>query len=433
MPCRTKPRPVVAFALAAALLLLPSTSASSAQKTQAARDLLTDPTRVDTVIVKVLTSNDDSGRHGVRIPVAAWNLFPQPADQSDGSAPTSIITTLWQSAGRSREEPTNYKHYDRYPERRLTGLNSPRLNLKPAGSLLLLARHRATPAIWEARVIYPADDSWAGILRSCGLSDTHPQPGQFAILRNPADLKAPQTSHALRAFLTEFDAIATRGWIRTRRPGSTGIGYTLESLLDLRENNSPRGDFLGMELKAYRDHTGTLDDSEKMNLFLKEPRWLAEQTSADRIAHYGYTDENGRRAWYSTVTSKTNTHGLRLATNRGARQVTLLHAGQPIAVWKSATLAERLDEKHSEAAFIAADCRGSGPLEEFRYHSVTWCTGPSVESLLDLIDRRHVMVELRMHIRPDGTARNHGTAFRIHKSHLQELFARTVQVRRHLP
>ena len=74
-----------------------------------------------------------------------------------------------------------------------------------------------------------------------------------------------QPSAALAAFLPKFDAISSQGFVPTLRRGSTGIGYTLETMLEIEENNSPGGDFMGMELKAFRDDDLTMDDSETVS------------------------------------------------------------------------------------------------------------------------------------------------------------------------
>ena len=94
-------------------------------------------------------------------------------------------------------------------------------------------------------------------------------------------------SVALTEFLKRFDVLEHRGFVKTQRAGSTGIGYTLETMLKIEENNSPRGDLPGMEIKAYRDDEKEFDDHEKMNLFLKEPTWVDGKTSAARIRDYG--------------------------------------------------------------------------------------------------------------------------------------------------
>ena len=233
----------------------------------------------------------------------------------------------------------------------------------------------------------------------------------------------------LDQFLIRFDRISDQGFVKTRRTGDTGVGYTLESLLELEENNSPRGDFLGMEVKAYRDSEDEFDDHEKMNLFLKEPEWSDGLKSAERVHQYGYRDLNGRQAWYLSVTGKVNDAGLQLQVNQQRDSLTILRHGQAIGSWSVDILQKRLTEKHSHSVFVAVETRGEGKDEEFRYRTVTWCRHPSAARLLGLVDSGDVIVELRMHLRDNGSVRNHGTAFRVRKHQLEHLFAMQERVR----
>lgn len=226
-----------------------------------------------------------------------------------------------------------------------------------------------------------------------------------------------------------FDKVSARGFVKTLRLGDTGVGYTLETLLEIPENNSPRGDFQGMEIKAYRDSETEFDDQDKMNLFLKEPEWLDGLTTAERIQQYGYKDPNGRQAWYLSVTSRRNEANLQLVVT-GQHDVLELHRNElPIARWSLEVLEQRLQEKHAHSVFVGAESRGKGADEEFWYKTVTWCQEPSAKRLLELTASGDIIVELRMHLRPDDSARNHGTAFRIRKHKLQTLFREQKTVR----
>ena len=236
-------------------------------------------------------------------------------------------------------------------------------------------------------------------------------------------------SPALTAFLDRFDELSARGFVPTLRSGSTGIGYTLETMLDIEENNSPGGDFLGMELKAYRDDDLRMDDSEKMNLFLKEPAWIDGLKHSDRVKQYGYVDDNGRQALYSTVQIKQNSHGFAFRVAQNEDRVYMQFNNEDIAFWTFEILATRLNEKHSEAVFVAAHSRGEGKQEEFHYYAVTWCREPSVDVFVKLIESGDVMLELRMHVKPNGSVRNHGSAFRIKQNRIPKLYATTLQVR----
>ncbi len=237
------------------------------------------------------------------------------------------------------------------------------------------------------------------------------------------------SSPALDAFLPKFDHISARGFVPTMRRGSTGIGYTLENLLEIEENNSPKGDFMGMELKAWRDDGKQSTSTEKMNLFLKEPKWIDGLKSADRIRKYGYVDPKGREALYSTVTIETNSHQLGLSIDANESKVWLNFCEERVAYWDFDVLAKRLKEKHSETVFVSAHVRGEGSKEEFHYYGVNWCREPSVDEFVSLIKEGDVVLELRMHVKESGAARNHGSCFRVYQHRIKDLFKLSHQVR----
>mgnify|MGYP000916183619 FL=1 len=56
----------------------------------------------------------------------------------------------------------------------------------------------------------------------------------------------------IEEFTYKFKEIKELGFIPTKRKGPTGIGYTLETLLGIIENNEAHPDIEGAELKAHR-------------------------------------------------------------------------------------------------------------------------------------------------------------------------------------
>lgn len=56
----------------------------------------------------------------------------------------------------------------------------------------------------------------------------------------------------LTQFRNRFESIKQRGWICSLRKGPTGIGYTLEHLLGVKENNIIMPDLGNIEIKAHR-------------------------------------------------------------------------------------------------------------------------------------------------------------------------------------
>ena len=82
--------------------------------------------------------------------------------------------------------------------------------------------------------------------------------------------------------------IKEKGFIKSLRKDNTGIGYTLETLLGIKENNIGEPDFtyngLKVELKAQRKKAGS-----RVTLSTKSPVWdpLRDREIINKL---GYTD-----------------------------------------------------------------------------------------------------------------------------------------------
>ncbi|MDR1593690.1 MAG: MvaI/BcnI family restriction endonuclease, partial [Prevotellaceae bacterium] len=62
----------------------------------------------------------------------------------------------------------------------------------------------------------------------------------------------------IKEFTYKFKQIKELGFVSTLRKGPTGIGYTLETLLGINENNNAQPDIDGAELKAHRTKGNSL-------------------------------------------------------------------------------------------------------------------------------------------------------------------------------
>lgn len=150
---------------------------------------------------------------------------------------------------------------------------------------------------------------------------------------------------------------------------------------------------------------------------------------AERVKKYGYIDKDGRHALYSTVKIRQNSHGLKFVIVKPREEIDILKQTVPVAFYGYNDIDKRLKEKHTETAFIAALARGGGKAEEFHYKTLTYCLNPDVNAFTSLVSSGDVMLELRMHIKPNGAVRNHGSAFRITKNKLPDLFTKVVCLR----
>ena len=210
--------------------------------------------------------------------------------------------------------------------------------------------------------------------------------------------------------------IKRAGYIVSKRRGNTGIGYTLETLVGLRENNLQTPDFGNIELKSQRNGV-----SNRVTMFtFNKGAWKIKQRQL--IQEYGYEDTNGRPSLYCTVESRPNNQGLHLKVEEEA--IRLYHVNNMlIAEWPGEVLIDTFRTKMPALAVVYAETRiNSDNKEEFWFNEAYFLTNPDEDNFLDLIKKDIVIVDVRMHLRSNGTVRNHGTGFRIDERFLNQCF-----------
>ena len=218
----------------------------------------------------------------------------------------------------------------------------------------------------------------------------------------------------LSEFIEKFKEIKKMGWIKSKRRGSTGIGYTLEELLGIQENNIATPDLGEIELKAHR-----INSTSMITLFtFNNKAWKMNPLEA--IKKYGTPDENGRLGMYFTMSQKPNRSGLFLHIEDEAISVRHI-SGEIIAIWQLASLAERFMQKFPAMIFVGAFHEMDGRQEWFKFDRAQLLTGTSKEVLRNQIIAGNTLIDLRLHDK-GSRARNHGTAFRVHERKLPMLF-----------
>lgn len=390
--------------------------------------LFSNPDQIDTILGKILTPNDDSGRHGVLIPVGAYSMFPEFPDFEPDVAVnyTLPIKSRWPEE-ESPDRNSSYKHYHRYPERRITALGSTELNSAPPQSLIVIGRRRGTEDDFEIHLLRPTDQRYGEVLRDLGFKSSGA--GVFVLQRDWTPSLKVAENPSLAELLSRFDKLKSLGFVTTTRGGDTAVGHTFELHMGVEENNLGTADFAGIELKAIRRSDFDRGSPERTNLFLKEPKWIDGLDAAKRVTAYGYISESGREALYSCVSSKQNSHGLKLRVDHTERRVYLDFEGTPVGYYSFEILEKRLKEKLPDMFVGLASTRGAGSNEAFLYHSAIFCSNPSATEFVRLIAIGDIMLEVRMHVTPSGACRNHGSGFRIKMNKWPELFATVREVR----
>lgn len=203
--------------------------------------------------------------------------------------------------------------------------------------------------------------------------------------------------------------ITKKGFIKSLRKGDTGIGFTLEMELGIKENNLQNEDFTYqgnlVELKAQRK-----DTTSNITLFTKEPvkDGLKDR---DMIKKYGYINSNNRKALKITLTTKHLTSkGLKLEIDREQGKIFVTHKKDGrLWFWTI----DELKLKIQHLLLVFAERKKEGKDEYFHYNEAYYFTEFNEQKFFKLIEDGRIVVDLRMHIKPSGVVRNHGTAFRI--------------------
>lgn len=379
------------------------------------------------IFAKILTANDDAGRHGVLIPSESYSFFPE-LPIPDVTVNATVLFRGFDAVAHQYKD-FGWKYYQRYPERRVTRLNAQLNDVAHGRRLAIFLRvvsHNGSVTYLADAIVEGVDERFGVLADLLFGSDVPTVPGAF--VRLPVDTSTFSIDAALGDLLQRYDAISSR-WVDSMRTGDTGIGYTFESLVGVVENNDQGADFRGIELKCKLKHDNRTATG-KINLFQLAPNWATEQRGIERLRLLGKQDENGRHSCYSQVTTTANNLGLWLQAQLPPEGISLHKDADRIGEWARERLAARLAEKHSRAVFVTAQARQPASGTQYKYTELVYCERPDIQKFIDMVDLRRIVFEFTMTERPPGRVRNHGYPWRlVDPRELDRLFALQVKLR----
>jgi hypothetical protein len=218
----------------------------------------------------------------------------------------------------------------------------------------------------------------------------------------------------INEFATKFKEIKNLGFIPTLRKGPTGIGYTLETMLGIRENNDAHSDIEGAELKAHRTK-----ENNPVTLFTFNKK-VWKMSPLEAVKKYGSLDKDGRQGLYYRISLKPNSAGLFLDVRK--TEISVRHiSGEIVATWQLNDLAERFEQKIPALLFVSAFTEERDGVEYFHFSRAQVMKGTSPELLANQFKEENILVDLRLHDK-DTMARNHGAGFRTYEDKLPFLF-----------
>jgi hypothetical protein len=221
--------------------------------------------------------------------------------------------------------------------------------------------------------------------------------------------------------------IEKKGFIKSLKKSDTGVGYTLELLLGVPENNLQDPDFVykgnPVELKTQREQA-----TSNITLFTKEPCWQPYR-DADLLNRYGYEDVDKRFGLKVTLTTRGfNPQQLKIEITND--KLNILHAKDGVVCFYNLQeLMEKVQKKlSSRLLLVFADSKKKGKTEYFHYNKAYLLSELSENGFRDLLSEGKLVVEFRMHLRENGSVRNHGTGFRLNERYLMRLYKNKEQI-----
>ncbi len=237
-------------------------------------------------------------------------------------------------------------------------------------------------------------------------------------------------------------------WIPAARKDNTGIGFTLETELGIRENNYAKHDFIDnnqfkgtrFELKAQRVnvYNPTIPKPRKVNdsyisLVTQAPH--DGMKNSELIRKYGYNDSKGRerKNLYATLRTTKFVNGKNVKNmkiSREGKHLFIIHKDQKLSKYDLTKFVDKLANLvvvRADSEWQLCNCNkptlhdSTGKYHEFfSFKEPHVFTGFSLDKFYKSIDEGNIFLDLRMHIPTNDTPteadydtfHDHGTGFR---------------------
>lgn len=230
----------------------------------------------------------------------------------------------------------------------------------------------------------------------------------------------------LKILKNKLQEIKKMGFIKTHRYGDTGIGKTLEDLLGIKENNIPLPDIGGIaELKSYRKNAKSM-----MTLFTLEPFPKGGKRDRLLLDNFGYSkrDNDRYKELHSTLSNKRyNSQDLKLSVEKD--KIRVKGKDKRINIfWDMGLVRNKFNKKLPALVYVLADTKIIKKIEHFYFNEAYLLENFDFELFKKRIRADDIVVDFRMYYRPNGSVRNHGTAFRVKIKKLDDCFSKRVKL-----
>jgi hypothetical protein len=219
--------------------------------------------------------------------------------------------------------------------------------------------------------------------------------------------------------------IASRGPIAAVCTGSTAIGRSIETALDIKINSDRAPDYNGIEIKSGR--SSLLGRDTRANLFACVADWTLSRCGSSQaiLDEFGYARGGQFKLYCSISTRAPNSQGLVFeldAAERMLREICRREPVRGVAVWPLRKLEEYLAAKHAETFWVKARSVSLNGREHFELKSVVHTRNPNIPHLERMLADGTVTMDHLIKRKPSGGAHEKGPLFKIERPRIPELF-----------
>ena len=233
--------------------------------------------------------------------------------------------------------------------------------------------------------------------------------------------------------IKKFNLIKNLGWIKSKRKGSTGIGYTFETLIGKEEEKFPVPDFGNIEIKTKNNSS-----KENITLFNATPdgdylfpiKYLYEK--------YGFRSikEPNCKVFYATISTEEKYAGknyrFRLNLDDNKKEIRIIAIDKTgrmentYVTWTYELIENKVKIKIKKIALIKANSKYINNEFYYKYDEIHYYEIKNIETFIKLIKEGIIKIIFKVGMYKDGEKKgqidNHGTGFCINEKDLEKLY-----------
>ena len=232
----------------------------------------------------------------------------------------------------------------------------------------------------------------------------------------------------------EFERIKKLGWVKSKRNGPTGIGYTFEVLLNKPEENFEIPDFGKIEIKTKHRYS-----KGYITLFNATPDG-DELFGIKKLQNkFGYSDKElpQYRVFKGSVTCTEFSHigayyKFKLKIDKKRKEIRLISIDLFGTItdtkisWSFDLLKNKIERKLQYLAIVHSDSKWNNNIEFLKYNSINFYYLKGVNKFIELMEKGIIRITFKIGIFKKGPKKgkihDHGTGFDINENDLLLLY-----------